>query len=350
MEDQTAHKNRHITSKILLGILAAFLLFLAVFFAVDYSHYLKDKSPYRTLFVPRLELSLLQIDALSADKTDLTMKVLVHNPLPFNLRADSLHYKVYISGVEVIKSMYPQSINIRRWDSSWVSLPVTAYNDKLLTVLDNAEKQGKDSLEYEVQAYFGTQLLGHRDFNMDIKTLQPTVYIPKLKITKIEYDSLNGEGVTLFISTLIYNRNKMAFKLKDLTYRVAIADDAWIKGTKSGVITIDSAGTSPLTVPLRISFKQIGKSLGPLIRKGKNTPFKLEATFKLVSDDNAMKNSQVIVKDQTVVHEIVQLVKDEVKKGKEKDAQKSDEQKKEEKQEKKENKIHFGKKHVGDKK
>ena len=332
--------DRHILLKVTLGVCIAFLLSLFVFFAIDYGHYLRDKSPYRTLFLPRLELSLLEIDALTADQTDMTARVLIHNPLPFDLRADSLHYSIYISGVEVVKSTCQRSLNIKRWDSTWVSLPVTAYHDKLFTVLDNAEKQGKDSLEYEIKAYFGTRLLGHRDFNMDIKTLQPTIYIPKLKLTKVEYDSLSGKGVTLYLHTQIYNRNKIALRLKDLYYRIAIADHPWVQGATGGIITIDSASTTPLTLSLRISFTQMGRSLGPLIRKGQNTPFKVEATFKLVSDNNAIKNSKVIIKDNTVVHEIVKLARDEVKKSKEKDARKSKAQKK---AEKKKNKIHLSK-------
>lgn len=335
----------HPIRRILLILLFALIGFLAVFFAIDYSHYLRDKSPYRTLFVPRLELSTMRIDALTADKTDLTMSMLIHNPLPFNLRADSLQYRIYISGVEVIRSSYAQSLDILRWDSTAVSLPVTAYNDKLFTVLDNAEKQGKDSLEYRMETYFGTQLLGHRDFHMDISTRQPTIYIPKVKMTKIEYDSLNGEGVNLYLKTQIYNRNEIPFELKNLTYRVAIADNSWVKGAKEGVIKIDSAATTPLTLPLRISFKQIGKSLGPLIKKGKDTPFKVEATFQLVSDNNALRDSKVTIKDNTIVHEIAQLARDEAKKGKEKDEMKSEEEKKAEKEEKKHNKIHIGKRH-----
>ncbi len=338
-------KNRHITPKVLLSILIALLLLIGIFMAIDYSHYAKDKSPYRTLFIPRLEVSLFQITTLTADKTNMVGSMMIHNPLPLNLRADSLRYEIYISGVEVLKSTYAQSLNIKRWDTTMIDLPVTAYNDKLFTVLGNAEKEGKDSVEYEVKAYFGTSIIFHKDFNLDIKTLQPVIYIPKLKITSIEYDSLKDGGVTLYLNTEITNKNKFPMKIKDLNFKVAIADDAWIKGSKGGVVDIlDSGQVTSLTLPLRISFKEIGKSLGPMIRHGKNTNFKLVATFKLVSDNNALKNSEVVLTDNTVIHEIVKLIKDEVKKGKDKKALESPEQKKQDKEDKKKNKIHFGKK------
>ena len=71
-------------------------------------------------------------------------------------------------------------------------------------------------------------------------------------------------------------------------------------------------------LPLHISFKDIGKSIGPLIVHGKNTPYKFEATMELVSDNNSLKNSKIILVNAGAIKEIVKLVKDEKKKAKEK--------------------------------
>jgi LEA14-like dessication related protein len=278
---------------------------------------------------------------------------MVHNPLPFNLRADSLEYIVYIQGVEVMKSTYAKSLNIKRWDTSMIHLPVTAYNDKMLTVLTDAEKQGLDSVEYEVKTNFGIQLFGHHDLHLDIKTRQPLIFIPTIKVTKVEYDHLKGEGVDLYITTLITNKNKIRLKAKNINFRVAVADDPYVKGAYPGVLDIkDSGATTPMTLELHLSFKQIVKSIGPLIKHGKETPYNFEATMELVSDMNAMKNSQVIIADKGVIHDIVKLAKDESKKADDKlkaegidPKEHKKEMKKERKKKRKEGKgIHFGKK------
>jgi LEA14-like dessication related protein len=353
MADSSKPKNRHITPKVLLGIFIAFLLTLGVFFAIDYSHYAKDNSPYRTLFIPRLELALINIMSLTADKTDLTANVMIHNPLPFNLRADSLAYIVYIRGVEVMRSTYAKSLDIKRWDTTVIHLPVTAYNDKLLSTLTEAEKEGLDSVEYEIKTNFGIQLFGHHDLHLDIKTRQPLVFIPSIKVTSIEYDHLKPEGVDLYIKTLITNKNKIRLQAKNIQFKVAVADDPYVKGSYPGVLDIlDSGATTPMTLKLHLSFKEIGKSIGPLIKHGKNTPYNFEATLELVSDMNAMKNSQVIIADKGVIHDIVKLAKDEKVKSDEKlraqgidPKQHKKEMKKERKEKRKEGKgIHFGKK------
>jgi len=309
---------KHTGRNIFLVVLATILLLLVAFFVVDYSHYAKDQSPYKTFIIPRLELSVFQITTLSADKADMVGRMLIHNPLPFNLRADSLQYQVYISGVEVIKSTYAKSIDIKRWDSSWVDLPVTAYNDQLVTVLKQAEKEGKDSVVYEVQANFATYLVFHKKFNLDIKKLLPLIYLPEASLDKIEYDSLNTEGVSLFLHATVVNKNKFPFKFKNMAFRFALADNAWVSGTKPGVTDIRDTSVTPLVLPLRISFKEIGKSILPLLKHGKNTPYKFEATLELVSDNNAMRNSKVILKNAGSIKEIVQLAKEEKKEAKEK--------------------------------
>jgi LEA14-like dessication related protein len=313
-------KQKHTGRYVGLGILAAIVLTLGILFLIDYSHYARDKSPYRTFIVPRLEISVFQITTMSADKADMVGKILIHNPLPFNLRADSLQYKIFIGGVEVIKSTYAKSVLIRRWDSSWLNLPVTAYNDKLLTVLKQAENEGKDSIIYEVQTSFGTNVIGHKDFNLDIQKLLPLIYIPEVKMNEIVYDSLSVKGVDLYLHTEIVNKNKFAFKFKNMAFRFALADENWVKGTLGGIIEIPDTSITALTLPLKISFSNMAKSIGPLIKHGKNTPYKFEATLELVSDARALENSKVVLKNAGAIKEITSLVKEEKQKAKEKKA------------------------------
>lgn len=311
-------KNKHIPRKIFLSLLGLLLILLAIFFLVDYGHYTKDPSPYRTLFIPRLELSLFEVTSLSADKTEMIGRVLIHNPLPFNLRADSLAYSVFISGVEVIKSTFPKSMDIKRWDSTWIELPVTIYNNKMTGVLKKAENEGKDSVVYRVETSFASNIIFHKQFNLDIEKLLPLIYIPETKLDKIEYDSLNFEGVSLFLHARITNKNKFALAFKNLKFKFALANDSWVSGEKDGVINIPDTSVTSLVLPLRISFKEIGKSIGPLIKHGKNTDYKFQATLQLVANTNAIKNSKVILNDEGAIKEIIKLSKEENKEAKEK--------------------------------
>ena len=88
-----------------------------------------------------------------------------------------------------------------------------------------------------------------------------------------------------------------------------------------GIIDIPDTSVTALVLPLKISFTNIEKSIGPLIKHGKNTPYKFEMTMELVSDIRALENSKVILKNAGAIKEVVMLVKEEKQKQKEKIAE-----------------------------
>ncbi len=301
---------------IALIVLAIIFVPIALFFAVDFYHYSKVKSPHSTLFIPWLETGLFDITSLTADRADIRAKMLIHSPLPFNIAADSMQFKIYVSGVEVIKNTFKTSINIKKWDSTWITLPVSIYQDKLFTILRKEDKRGKDSVVYRIQSTFYTHLPFKKTFVIDIETLQPLFYMPTAKVLKVDYDSLSGKGVTLYIHLRIGNRNKFPFQFKDIQYKFAIANLSWVYGSIRGVMDIKAQDSTALTLPIRILFTDIFKGLGELIRKGGKTGFKFSAALTMVSKNNALKDTKIVVIDEGYVHELVALIKEEHKKAK----------------------------------
>jgi len=300
--------------RIVLALLALILLPIAVFFALQLYHYSKNESPYRTLLIPRLEIAVSEITYLSSDKIYMHEKLLIHNPLPFNLTADSLQYKLFIGEVEVIKSAYTKSLIIRKWKSTWIDLPITINNAKLLATLNKADNQGKDSVVYRIQTTFHTHIPFKKEFNIDAEKLLPLFYMPTARLMEVSHDSLSLKGVTLFLKVMIGNRNKFPFQLKDLKYKFSLADNPWVTGAELGIIDIKQQDSTELILPARISFSNIFKSIGPLIRKGGKVEYKFGMDLKLVSENNAIKNSKVTVNDTGTLKELIKLTKDEKKK------------------------------------
>jgi LEA14-like dessication related protein len=304
------------TKRIALVLLALVLLPIAVFFALQFYHYSKNASPYRTLLIPRLEIGVVEITNLSSDEINMHAKLNIHSPLPFNLTVDSLQYKLLIGEKEVIKGTYEKSFTVRKWDSTWIDLPATIKSDKLLSTLSKADKQGKDSVLYRIQTIFHTHIPFKKKFNIDAEKLLPLFYMPTARLKEVYQDSLSLKGVTLFLKLMIENRNKFPFQLKDLKYKFALAENPWINGAEFGEIDIKQQDSTELLLPLRISFSDIFKSIGPLIRKGGKMEYKFGMELKLVSENNIIRNSTVIVYDAGTLKEIIKLAKDENKKEK----------------------------------
>ncbi len=325
--------------RIALGVFLLFLVALLTFIAVDLYHYYQDKSPYRTLLIPRLEVGVMEATDISLDKVNMRAKMLIHSPLPFNLAADSIQYKIYINDVEVIKSIYPKTVNIKKWDSTWIELPVSIFTDKLMTTLENADKRGDDSMTVRIKTSFFTHLPFKKNFNLDIDQRMELFYIPTLEMAKVDYDSLSLKGVTLYLNMKIGNRNKMAFQAKDLKFKFAIADNPWVYGAKPGILDIKAQDTTTLVLPIRISFTGAFKSLGPLIKKGGKTDYRLGLDLKLVGESNAIRDSKIIVKNAGTIKEIVSIAKEASKEKKEEKKALKEQKKEKKKEEKKRKKM-----------
>src|SRR5205823_10436807 len=89
----------------------------------------KDKND-KTL-KPRLEMSNVNITNIGDDAIDLTMNLLIDNPLPVSFTAHQLDYSLAIAGQEVMKDAYKKPISIKSGDSTVVKLPAKLMGDKL---------------------------------------------------------------------------------------------------------------------------------------------------------------------------------------------------------------------------
>ena len=324
------HKKSSIRKVVLISFGLFVPLVIMAFLTVDYYHFSKNKNKYRTLFIPRLEVGLFEITSMRADKTMMNASLLIHNPLPFNIDVDSLEYKIYIRNTEVIKSTYAKSLSISKWNTATVTMPVTVFNDKLVDILKASENQNKDSVIYRIDASFYARKPLKKKFNINAEKLLPLIYIPTASIEKISYKSLSTKGVTLFVKVNIGNKNIFPIQFKNLEYKFALAGNPWIESKQTDAIHIRKQDSTTLTLPLHVSFKEIFQSVGPLIRNGKNVDYKFEMNMRLISKNDAIKDSEVILKGEGTLKELIRLEKEEKKKEqKEKSAKKEKAKKKE---------------------
>ncbi|MEB2784337.1 LEA type 2 family protein [Algoriphagus persicinus] len=298
------------TKKILLAVLFLIIASLAVFFSWRFVGYKRDKSPHKTFLLPRAELSIFEISSLTAEKTEMTVKVLLKNPLPFSFTADSLQYRIFINGVEVIKSHHKKTITLESSDTSWISLPLTIRNHQLKSILKASERKELDSVEYRLQATFFTDIVFRKKFDVDINRLLPLIYIPELTAKHIEVDSLNFSRAAILLNVSIKNQNVFSIKAKNIAYKFAIEDHEWIEGVIPGVTDIKEQNVTELQIPLRLSFKEVSRTLFDLLKEGKNVEYKLELWFRIDSESHSVMNSKVILESSGSIKSLLKAVKE----------------------------------------
>jgi LEA14-like dessication related protein len=296
-----------VIKKILLTVLLLFIAAIATFFIWRYVGYEHDRDPNKTFLLPRVELSDIEITSLTAEKTEMTLRVLIKNQIPLSFTADSLQYKLFINNVEVVKDHYKDSIKIGSNDSSWITLPITIFNRDLVSVLGTDKREHLDSVEYRLQLSFYTSSFFNKHFDLNLERLLPLVSIPEVKEDHIEIDSLNFSRAAIRLLVSVTNQNVFGLKAKNIAYQLSIENNEWIKGEIPGFTDIKAKSVTPLAVPVRLSIKEVGKTLFDLLKKGENVRYRLRLTFKMEPDNNMMKNSSVIIESEGTVKSLIKL-------------------------------------------
>jgi LEA14-like dessication related protein len=295
--------------KITLILLFLFIAIIASFFIWRYWSYVRDKDPNKTFLLPRLELSELEITSLTSKKTEMMVKADIKNQLPLSFTIDSLQYRIFINGSEILKDHYKKSISLKRNASTLISLPITIFNDSISSVMKSNERENPDSMEFHFQGSFFPRIFLKKQFNVDIKRIIPRIYIPEVKAEHFGIDSLNFSRAVVQLLVSINNKNVFPFKADNIAYEVSIEDNQWIKGSISGFTDIQAKSINNLTIPITISFKEVSKTLWDLLTKGNKVRYKLHLTFRIESDNIMIKNGKVILESEGSVKSLMKALK-----------------------------------------
>jgi len=297
--------------KTLLILLLLLVLLISGLLLWRYINYKQDPDPYKSFFLPRVGMSVIEITSLTSEKTEMNVSVLIKNILPFNFTADSFQYQLYINDAEIMESRYSKSISLNANDSSWIMLPVTVFNSDADSLIDANEKRKIDSAEYRMHASFYTDIIFNKKFNVTVRRYLPLIHIPDLHVEKIDVDSLNTKRAYIVAHAAIKNDNVFDLKFKDYSFELQIEDHEWVKGTIPGLTVIKAKSTTAFEVPVRISFKETGRTAYKLLKKGGDVKYQLVLNLIVQADNDMIKNSKAIIRSKGTVKSLVKFAKGE---------------------------------------
>lgn len=280
------------TKKTIFLIIGIVVLAGIIYMAIKFQRSGKEVEDY---VVPELQLANIHVTNLSANKADMTMSMVLDNPAPVGLNIDSLHYVIYIEDNEVVRTTYPDSLTIEANDTTSFSLPLTVYFNKLQSVLTSLEQQGRDSANYRINAtiFSDMDIIPKDKLSLRIEKRLPLLLPPEIKITDIGIEDVGFSGATLKTDVVITNKNATAFAFRDMNYSVKLEDNEAVEGNKPGTVNIPAKGTTTISIPAELDFKEMGKSLIDLIRKGDDIRYNFNLNTELVSDAEVLENSKI---------------------------------------------------------
>lgn len=288
-------------------ILLIFLLGIGILGYLGYKWYNKRKQdPYSTFIKPRLELANFQIKTFTRQKTEMDMNMLIDNPAPLGFKINNLNYKIYIAGTEVMKSTYPKTVELEGNDSALVSMPVTVYNEKLINRLKELEGKNIDSVIYTIKGKFNIDLPFLKepiDFNVEKRL--PLYRIPKTKFEKAKVEKLGLNETKVNIEAQIENPNVFPFKFKNTFFKVMIDKDKLMEGEIDSTVNIPAHGKVDLNLPVELNLKETGETVFEMLTKPKEVDYSFYFETKIASDENTLKNSQVIMEGQGKLRDLL---------------------------------------------
>jgi len=146
--------------------------------------------------------------------------------------------------------------------------------------------------------------------NMKIEKRLPVIRIPEIKVTDIKMKDVGLRGATMVVETSIKNKNVYPIRFTDMNYRVQVDNNGWMEGSKPGTVNIPAKSTAPLTIPLEIKLKEMGKNALDLIRKGTDVHYDLRMNTKLASDAQVFEESKISLTSSGKLKTVVDAVKE----------------------------------------
>ncbi|MBC3788123.1 LEA type 2 family protein [Spirosoma utsteinense] len=294
---------------------------------------------YDNTLKPRLEMSNATITNIDADKIDMTVRMLIDNPLPVGFKAKGLNYTVLMANTPIVQDKYEKTIEVKSGDSTYVTLPMRVLLKQMTQVLKTLDKKDIDSTTYTIQTTFDLDvpILGERTFKTTINKRLPTYYVPEIKIDDIDFGKVGLKRTDVAAKVRVVNRNKFPYNFTDTHYSVFIDGKLISEGDQPEPILIRAQATTPVVFPVSMKPGQALSIIPDALFNKETTPYMINFRCRIVDKDKsaAFNNSKMNMQIKGTLADFKKLASAAAeKKDAQQDAEKAD--RKEERQEKRE--------------
>ena len=281
-------------SKISTLLIIILLLLIAVGVAF-YFYKSKNANPVSGL-KPRVEMSISKVTHITDSTMDMSLKLLIDNPLPVGINLKNFRYLVKMNGVKIIESEYADSLEVKANDSTMVTLPTQINVKKLAAISKKSAAAGEDSADYHFEAalHLEKPILGKDTLQIDQDKRLPLIHLPKVEMEDFDIEKFRLSNSDISIKLKLINQNAFPVEFRDPSYVFDLGKQKGLaKGSVKGTTKVKAKSTQIFEIPVEVGMGKALKTAGALIFKGKSLPFKMYFKCKLVSENDMMTNSDM---------------------------------------------------------
>jgi LEA14-like dessication related protein len=245
---------------------------------------------------PTLKVMSINDVDIEAERIKMTSNIILSNPLPINIQTNNLDYSIFIDSVKVVESSYTKPIRIQSSDDTVIKVPIEILKEPMTRLLKHFEKHKTETADHTFKATFhiDVPVLGERDFAMEFTKRLPVFRLPKLETEDVDVSALGFDESKIDLAAQVTNPNLFPLKLKDGKYKFTVDNDITMEGNLEKIIVVPAKGSSSVSMHLDLKTIKMGKFLWKMLFDKAGTPFKINFRCKLLTDNNMLKNSNMV--------------------------------------------------------
>jgi len=274
------------------------LIFIVIFLAgfIAWNLYKKNNENPVSGLKPKVEMGIGRISNITDSTVDLSLNLLVHNPLPVGFDVKGFDYFVQMNGVKIIENKYEEPLALKSNDSTMVTLPSQLKIAKLSKEGKKENKKGEDSADYHFETVFHFQkpILGKDSMVLYMDKRLPLYQLPKVQVVDFDMEKFRLSKSDVVIKLKFSNKNSFPIQFKNPTYVVDLGKQKRLaEGSVKGMTEVKGKSSEIYEIPLALNMGKVLKSVGQIITKGGELPFTLYFKSKLASENEIFKDSDV---------------------------------------------------------
>lgn len=264
---------------------------------------------------PRVELADVRIDAITDSTLDLTINLLLHNPLPVGLDVADMAYSVRMNETIILEDEYAKPFVVKASDSSSLSIAAQLNLKNLIAEVNEQDRLGNDSADYYFEGIFHLRkpFLGKDTLRLAMGKRAFVYHLPEIKVVGFNLEKFRLSQSEVLLRLQVTNQNPFALEFRNPTYSIDFGKQGNVlEGSNTGGTRVSKNSSETYEVPLILDMGELLKTGGQLRFQGNDLPFKLRFECKLASDNKMLNDSDlnyVVEGDMEDLKELQKMMK-----------------------------------------
>lgn len=251
----------------------------------------------KSLAKPNASVTNATISGLSFTQIDLLFDIKVDNPNTVAINLAGLDYGLKINGNSLFSGNKNDALKIEAQASSIIQIPLSLkYNDIYQGVKDLKSKKNSTYL-FEGGVSFNLPVLGLTRIPISKSGDVPLISLPKISVKNIKMKTLSWSGAAMQLDIAVNGTGGMDLFIENLSYGLDIGGQQWISGKTDDKIAIGSDGEKIISVPFKLNFIDMGRSLYDLVTGENALDYKLIGDMNLSSENPLLKTTKISFDD-----------------------------------------------------